>query len=54
MAQIFLKDVLRDFKLPMSALAMIARKSFNGKFTPKIDFPIGHFMLLLLMLALEV
>ena len=23
----------------MSALAMIARKSFNGKFTAKIDFP---------------
>ena len=27
----------------MSALAMLARKSFNGKFTAKIDFPIGHF-----------
>ena len=28
----------------MSALATVARKSFNGKFTAKIDFPIGHFM----------
>ena len=27
----------------MSALAMVTRKSFNGKFTAKIDFPIGHF-----------
>ena len=33
----------------MSALETIARKSFNGKFTEKIDFPIGHFMLILLM-----
>ena len=38
----------------MSALAMVARKSCNGKFTAKIDFPIGHFMLILLMLTLEV
>ena len=29
----------------MSALARVARKSFNGKFTAKIDFPVGHFML---------
>ena len=39
---------------PMSALATVARKSFNGKFTAKIDFPVGHFMLPLLMLTLEV
>ena len=32
----------------MSALATVARKSSNGKFTAKIDFPIGHFMLPLL------
>ena len=38
----------------MSALATVVRKSFNGKFTAKIDFPIGHFMLTLLMLTLEV
>ena len=31
--------------LPMSALATVARKSFDSKFTAKIDFPIGHFML---------
>ena len=28
---------------------MVARKSFNGKFTEKIDFPIGYFILPLLM-----
>ena len=38
----------------MSTLATVARKSFNGKFTAKIDFAIGHFMFLLLMLTLEV
>ena len=37
----------------MSALATVALKSFNSKFTTKIDFPIGHFMLPLLMLTLE-
>ena len=45
---------MRDFRLPMSALTTVARKSFNGKFTAKIDFPIGHFMLPLLMLTVEV
>ena len=50
----FLWNVWRDFRLPMSAIATVARKSFNGKFTAKIDFPIGHFMLPLLMLTLEV
>ena len=35
----------------MSALATVAQKSFNGKFTAKIDSPIGHFMLPLLMLT---
>ena len=38
----------------MLAFATVERKSFNGHFTAKIDFPIGHFMLLLLMQALEV
>ena len=45
---------MEDFKLPMSALATVARRSFNGKFTAKIDFPVGYFMLQLLMLTLEV
>ena len=27
----------------MSAFATVAGKSFNGKFTAKIDFPIGYF-----------
>ena len=31
-----------------------ARMSLNGKFTAKIDFPIEHFMLPLLILTLEV
>ena len=43
-----------DFRLPKSVLATVAQKSFNGKFPAKIDFPIGHFMLPLLMLTLEV
>ena len=30
----------RDFRLPISALATVAGKSFNGKFTTKIDFPV--------------
>ena len=38
----------------MSAKAMVAGKSFNGKFAVKIDFPIEYLMLPLLMLALEV
>ena len=38
----------------MLALATVAQKSFNGKFTAKIDFSIWHFMLPLLMLILEV
>ena len=33
------------FRLPMLALATVARKSFSGKFITKIGFPIGHFML---------
>ena len=37
----------------MSALATAAPKSFNGKFTAKIDFPIGHFILPLLMLTMK-
>ena len=28
----------------MSGLATVARKSFNGKFTAKIDFPIRQFV----------
>ena len=50
----FLRNVWRDFRLPMSALTMVTRKTFNGKFTAKIDFPIGHFMLPLLILTLDV
>ena len=29
-------------RLLMSPLATVAQKSFNGKFTAKIDFPIRH------------
>ena len=39
MVQIFLKECMEG--LPMSALATVARKSFNGKFTAKFDFPIS-------------
>ena len=33
----FKRNVWRDFILPMSALATVAGKSFNGKFTAKTD-----------------
>ena len=33
----------RGFSLRMSALAMVVRKSFNGKFTARIVFLIRHF-----------
>ena len=46
-------NVWRDFRL-LSTLAMVAGMSFSGKFTVNIDFPIGYFMLPLLMLILEV
>ena len=49
-----LRKVWRDLRLLMSALMTVAGKSFNGKFTPKFDFPIGHFMLSLLILTLKV
>ena len=54
MVQTFLRHVWRDFRLPMSALATVAHWSFNGKFTAKIDVPIGDFILPLLVLTLEV
>ena len=44
----------RDFRLSVLAFATVARKSFKGKFTAKIDFPIGYFRLPLLTLTLEV
>ena len=52
--QTYLNKCMERLKLPMSALTPGARKSFNGKFTVKIDFPIGNFMLPLLMLTLKV
>ena len=38
----------------MSVLVMVAGKSFNGKFTIRIDFPIEDFVLPVHMLTLEV
>ena len=38
----------------MSALATVPGKRCKGKFTPKIDFLIGYFMLPLLILTLKV
>ena len=46
--------VWREFRLPVSEFATVAQKSFNVKFTAKIDFPIAHFMIPLLTLTLEV
>ena len=39
-----LRNVWRDFRLSMLALAKVAGKSFNSKFTAKMDFPMGYFM----------
>ena len=49
----FLKNVWGDFRVPMSALVTLAGKRLNCNFTAKIDFPIGYFMLPLLMLTFE-
>ena len=43
MVQTFSRNVWRDFRLPVSALETVTRK-FNGKFTAKTHFTIGHFM----------
>ena len=47
-------NVWRDLRLSMTALATVGGKSFNGYFTAKIAFPIGYFILPLLMSTLEV
>ena len=39
----FSRNVWKDFGFSISALATVAGKSFNSKFTAKIDFPIRHF-----------
>ena len=44
-----LKNVWRDFRLSMTSLETVTRKTLKGKFTEKIDFPIGYFMLPSLM-----
>ena len=44
-------NVWRDYRLPVSTFVTVARKIFIGKFTSKIDFPIGHYMLPFLTLA---
>ena len=52
----FLRNVWRDFsmfRLPILASATVAGRSFNVKFTAKIDFPIGHFMLSLMMFKVQ-
>ena len=41
-------------RLPVLALATVAGKSCNDKFTAENDFPIGYLMLPLIMLTLEV
>ena len=37
----FFRNIWRDFRLPMSALATVARKNFNGKFLQKLIFRSG-------------
>ena len=48
------QNVWRDFRIPMSALATVKRKSFNGQFTTKLNFPIGYFIWSLLKLTSQV
>ena len=36
-------NVWRDFRLFVLPCATVARNSFKGKFTAKIDFPIEYF-----------
>ena len=50
----FFKECMKRFKTFNVSIATVAGRSFNGRFTAKIDDPIGHFMLPLLMLTLEV
>ena len=45
--------IWRDFRLAVSEFAAVVRKNFNVKLTAKIDFPIAHFTLPLLILTLE-
>ena len=36
-------NVWKNLRLPVSASATVARKSFNGKFIAKLDFPMRAF-----------
>ena len=51
MLQTIFRNVWRDFRLPMLAIAKVAQKSFKVKFTAKIDFPVGPVMLPSVMLT---
>ena len=50
----YLYEDTLHFTLSASLLATVARVSFNGKYTAKIGLQLGHFMLPLLTLTLEV
>ena len=45
---------MKIFRHPMSALAKVTRKNFNGNFTAKINVQIEYLILTLLMLPLKV
>ena len=47
-------NVWRGFRLPVSSFAMVARGCFNGKFTAKSGYSIGHLILPYLTPTLEV
>ena len=47
MEQTVFKERLERLRLPMSALATVARKRFMAKFTAKIEFPIGYFYIII-------
>ena len=44
-------NVGRDFRRLLSAFTTVAWESFHSIFIAKINYPIGHFMLPLLMLT---
>ena len=47
----FVRNRWRDFRLPAPVLATVARKSVNGKFTVKIDFPIDRAFYVIIAVA---
>ena len=54
MVQTFVKEGMERLWTFNVSISNSSTEKFNSKFTARIDFPIGNFMLPLLMLILEV